>query len=63
MSADVDLGVIDRVFPGDAMAFNPRGMADIYGIRSSLGEARFASGAPEHGVDFNSMGASKVEVR
>ena len=51
------------VFPGDAMASNPRGVAGISGIRSSLGEARFASGVPEHGVYFNSMGASNVEVR
>jgi prepilin-type N-terminal cleavage/methylation domain-containing protein len=63
VNADMDVSAIDPVFPGDTVVVNSRGMADMSGIRSSLGEARFASGAPEYGVYFNSMGASKVEVR
>jgi len=45
------------------LVFNSRGVADMSRITGSLGEARFASGATEYGVYFNSVGASKVEVR
>ena len=63
VNADVDLSEIDLVFPGDTVVFDSRGVADLSGIATSLGEARFTAGATEYGVYFNSMGASKVEVR
>jgi prepilin-type N-terminal cleavage/methylation domain-containing protein len=63
VNADVDLSAIDLMFQGDTVVFNSRGVADMSRMTGSLGEARFASGATEYVVYFNSVGASNVEVR
>lgn len=65
VNADVDLSAVDLVFRGDTVVFDSRGVADLSNIQGSgtLGEARFAAGATEYSVYFNSMGASKVEER
>lgn len=65
VNADVALSAIDLVFRGDTVVFNSRGVADLSNIEGggTLGEARFARGATEYSVYFNSMGASKVEER
>lgn len=65
VNADVDLSAIDLRFKGDTLVFSSRGVADLSGISGvgTLGEARFAAGATEYSVFFNSLGASKVEER
>ena len=65
VNADVDLSSIVLLFAGDSVVFSARGVADLSNIEggASLGEARFASGATEFSVYFNSLGASKVEER
>ena len=65
VNADVDLSSIVLLFAGDSVVFSARGVADLGNIEggASLGEARFASGATEFSVYFNSLGASKVEER
>lgn len=65
VNADVALTAIDLRFRGDTVVISSRGIADLSGILGggSLGEARFAAGATEYSVFFNSMGASKVEER
>lgn len=63
--AEVTLTAIDLRTDGDTVVVDDRGVVDLSGIldTGSLGEARFASGATEYSVYFNSMGASKVEER
>jgi prepilin-type N-terminal cleavage/methylation domain-containing protein len=65
VNADVDLSAIDLVFNGDTVVVNTRGVFDLSNIHGSgtLGEARFSAGASRYTVSFNSLGASKVEVR
>jgi len=65
VDADVALSAIDLLMQGDTFVVNSRGIMDLSGISGggSLGEARFAAGATEYSVYFNSMGASKVEER
>lgn len=65
VNGDIGLSSIDLVFRSDTVVFSPRGIADLANIQGvgSLGEARFALGATEYSVFFNSMGASKVEER
>lgn len=64
-SADIALSGIDLRTRGDTVVVSPRGIVDLSGMggHASLGEARFAFGATEYRVYFNSMGASKVEER
>jgi prepilin-type N-terminal cleavage/methylation domain-containing protein len=65
VNADIALSGIDLRLKGDTVTVSPRGIVDLSGILGpgSLGEARFAFGATEYSVYFNSMGASKVEER
>jgi Tfp pilus assembly protein FimT len=65
VNADVELSAIDLKFRGDTVVFSARGVADLSNIHGSgtLGEASFAAGATRYTVSFNSLGASKVEVR
>lgn len=65
VNADVALSAIDLKFRGDTVVFSARGVVDLSGILGSgtLGEASFAAGATRYTVSFNSLGASKVEVR
>lgn len=64
-NGDVGLSAIDLRMRGDTFSVSRRGIADLSGIfgGGSLGEARFAAGATEYSVYFNSMGASKVQER
>jgi prepilin-type N-terminal cleavage/methylation domain-containing protein len=65
VNADVDLSAINLKFRGDTVVFSARGVVDLSNIEGSgtLGEASFAAGAIRYTVSFNSLGASKVEVR
>ena len=57
---EVPLSSIDLQLPGDSLVFSARGIADLSGIGSTLGEARFRAGATTYQVAFNSLGASRV---
>lgn len=65
VNADVDLSAISLELRGDTLLVSSRGVVDLSNISggATLGEARFAAGATEYSVFFNSMGASKVEER
>jgi prepilin-type N-terminal cleavage/methylation domain-containing protein len=65
VNADVALSAIELKFRGDTVVVSARGVVDLSNIQGSgtLGEASFAAGATRYTVSFNSLGASKVEVR
>ena len=65
VNADVDLSDIDLMFRGDTLLFDARGVADMSNqqVPGPLGQASFEAGATRYTVSFNSLGASKVEVR
>lgn len=65
VNADVDLSAIDLKFRGDTVIVSSRGVVDLSNILGSgtLGEASFKAGTTQYTVSFNSLGASKVEVR
>ncbi len=57
---DLRLSELDLAFPGDSVVFNGRGVADLSGIATTLGEATFRAGTSAWVVSFNSLGASRV---
>lgn len=61
VNADIDLTAVTLDFPGDSVAFDVRGIADLSGIGGPLGTATFSSGPVTYTVSFNSMGASKID--
>jgi hypothetical protein len=65
VNADVDLSAINLKFKGDTLVFDARGVADLSKVDGglTLGEASFRAGTIQYTVSFNSLGASKVEVR
>ena len=58
--SDAPLESIDLELPGDSVAFNARGMADLGGVPGSLGRAVFYAGETSFAVSFNALGASRV---
>jgi len=60
-SADIDLSGVVLQAAGDTLVFSARGQIDMSGVGGSLGTATFSAGAISYEVQFNSLGASKVE--
>ena len=58
--SDHALTAIDLQTPGDSLRFDPRGLADLSGVGSTLGRARFSAGTVVYEVAFNSLGMAKV---
>ena len=60
-SAEIDLSSVALDVSGDTLVFNSRGQIDMSGAASALGTAAFSAGEVTYEVQFNSLGASKVE--
>lgn len=60
VNADIDLTGLSLNLPGDSLAFDSRGNADLSGAGGPLASAAFLSGPVRYRVLFNSMGASKI---
>lgn len=60
-SAKIDLSSLALDVSGDTLVFNSRGQIDMSGAGSALGTAAFSAGEITYEVQFNSLGASKVE--
>ena len=60
-SADISLSGVALGVSGDTLVFSSRGQIDMSGAGGPLGTASFSSGAITYDVQFNSLGASKVE--
>jgi prepilin-type N-terminal cleavage/methylation domain-containing protein len=60
-AADVDLSNVALDVSGDTLVFNSRGQIDMSGVGSALGTAAFSAGEVTYEVQFNSLGASRVE--
>ncbi len=58
---DIPLSAISLDTAGDSLVFNSRGEADLTGTTNPVGTATFTSGTVTYTVNFNSMGASKVQ--
>lgn len=54
------LSGMDLQLPGDSVAFDRRGVANLSGGPGSLGRAIFSAGTISYAVSFNSMGSSRV---
>lgn len=60
-AADIELSGVVLHVPGDTLVFNSRGQLDLTSVGGALGTAQFLAGAASYDVQFNSLGASKVE--
>lgn len=58
--ADLTLSAIDLALPGDTLRFDARGVGDLSGGVTTLGEAVFTAGETAYRVAFNAMGGSRV---
>lgn len=58
---DIRLDAIDLALPGDSVAFDDGGVADLSGGGSTLGQAVFTAGPTSFSVYFNALGVSKLE--
>ncbi len=58
--SEVSLSSLDLQMPGDTVAFNSRGVADLSGAGGPLGRAVFTAGTRSYVVSFNSLGSSRV---
>ncbi len=58
-NADISLAGIDLEMLGDTVFFTSRGI--LRGVSGQLGTATFSTGISTYAVQFNIMGASKVE--
>ncbi len=59
VDADIGLAAIDLQTPGDTVFFTSRGI--LSGVSGQLGTATFSTATSTYAVQFNIMGASKVE--
>lgn len=60
-SADIDLSSVSLDMAGDTLVFDARGKIDMSGVGGPLGTAVFSAGAISYRVQFNGLGASRVE--
>ena len=60
-SADIDLSAVALNVSGDSLVFSSRGQIDMSGAGGALGTAAFSAGEITYEVQFNSLGASKLE--
>ncbi len=58
---DVRLSEMNLETTGDSLVFDRRGLADLSGVTGPLGRALFRAGGTTYAVQFNSMGASRVD--
>ena len=58
-----ELETMDLDLEGDSLRFNSRGVSDISTSRTSLATARFLAGNSEYEVNFNGMGAYRIDAK
>jgi len=56
----VTLSGLDLEMPGDTVAFDRRGVANLSGAAGALGRVVFTAGKTSYAVSFNSMGSFRV---
>ena len=62
-ASDITVSSMDLQLPGDTVAFNSLGIANLSGAPGTLGKALFISGNTTYAVWFNSMGSSRINVQ
>jgi hypothetical protein len=58
--SDITLSSLDLELPGDSVAFDGSGVAELGEAPGVLGRAVFSAGATAYSVSFNSMGLTRV---